>query len=102
MRAHHQRVQKLLSKKVGEFRFHEKMTLLVALLAQNSFFVPFWPSGPIFLPKLSTKCPNMMVGHVVGPHWYLHKIPRSSNRPTEAIFVDPICQSRPKMGQIMN
>ena len=43
----------------------------------------------------------MKVGHVVGPHWYLHKIPRSSNMPTEAIFVDPICQSRPKMGQIL-
>ena len=65
------------------------------------FWSHFGPLDPFFLPKLSFKCPNMKVGHVVGPHWYLHKIPRSSNMPTEAIFVDPICQSRPKMGQIL-
>ena len=36
---------------------------------------PFWPSGPIFSPKLPPKCPNMMFGYVVGSHWYPYRGP---------------------------
>ena len=36
----------------------------------------------------------------MGSHWYLYGVPGSSNMPIVVIFLDPIHQSRPKIGPI--
>ena len=61
---------------------------------------PFWPSKPIFPPNLPPKCPNMMIDHVVGPHWYLYRVPASSNMTIMTIFLNPTCQSWPQMSKL--
>ena len=45
-------------KKIGEFRFHEKMTLLVALLAQNSGFEAVLTLWTHFLTKIIHQMPQ--------------------------------------------
>ena len=45
-------------KKIGEFRFHEKMTLLVALLAQNSGFEAVLALWTHFFTKIIHQMPQ--------------------------------------------
>ena len=75
------------------------MTLLL-FLPQIQVLKPFLPSRPTFSPNLPPKCPNMMIGHAVGPHWYLYRIPGLSNMTIVTIFLNPTCQSWPQMSQI--
>ena len=42
-----------------------------------------------------------MIGHVVGPHWYLYRVPGLSNMTIVTIFLNPTCQSWPQLSQIV-
>ena len=61
---------------------------------------PFLTSGPTFSTKQPPNEPPEATSHIMGSHWYLYGVPGSSNMPIVVIFLDPIHQSRPKMGPI--
>ena len=83
-------VQKKLSRAIWKSLFLPEIQVLKL----------FWPPIPIFSPKVPSKYPHMMIGHVVGPHCYLYKVPGSLNIPIVTIFLDPTCQSWPQMSPI--
>ena len=64
------------------------------------FLLPHGISGYL-LTKIAPKYPQMMmIGHVVGPHWYIYRVPGLSNMPIVTIFLDPTCYSWPQVSQM--
>ena len=51
----------------------------------------------IFAPNSGSEAVLVMIGHVVGPHWYLYRVPESLNMLIVTIFLDPIW---PQLSQI--
>ena len=41
-----------------------------------------------------------MIGHVVGPHRYLHGVPGLLNMPIVTIFLDPACSFEVNFGKL--
>ena len=66
---------------------------------KNQVLKLFQPSLPLFLTKFPPNCPYILLVHVLGCQWYLLGCSRSENMPFLTILLNPICQSRPKLGQ---
>ena len=63
----------------------------------------FWSHfGPLdlFFTKIAPKYPHMMmIGHVVGPHWYIYRVPGLSNMPIVTIFLTQLAKDGLKWAQ---
>ena len=69
--------------------------LKIAIFAQIQVLKLFWPSRPIFPLILPPKCPNMMIGNVMGPHWYHYRTHGLLNMPRAGLYILGTCGAIP-------
>ena len=77
-----------------------KISGILAVFTQNSVFEAVLALQTNFFTKISLKIPPMMIGHVVGPHRYLHGVPGLLYLLIVTIILDLTCSFQANFGQL--